>query len=135
MAEQQDQPPEMPDTKAAEAQPLGEAAEQEPASREEQDRREEARVPIHYKTEIRSLGDAYPAIVRDLSRWGLMAESDAPFAVRSYVYVVFPGLGSIPGRVTWTNEGRFGLNLLEPITDYHFERLIRILAPDLDEAA
>jgi hypothetical protein len=90
MAEQQDQPPEMPDTKAAEAQPLGEAAEQEPASREEQDRREEGRVPIHYKTEIRSLGDAYPAIVRDLSRWGLMAESDAPFAVRSYVYVVFP---------------------------------------------
>ena len=112
-----------------------EATTPEPVSREEQDRREEGRVPIYHETEVRSLGDAYRATVLDLSRWGLMAQSDAPLSVRAYVYVVLPGVGSLPGRVTWTNNGCFGANLLEPITDHHFERLVRILPPRGEEAA
>jgi hypothetical protein len=105
------------------------------ASPEERDRREEGRVPVYHETEVRSLGEAHRAAVRDLSRWGLMAECEAQFAVRSYVYVVLPGVGSLPGRVTWTNEDRFGVNLLEPISEHHFERLVRILPSSPAEAA
>ena len=97
------------------------------AAREEQDRREEGRVPVFHETEVRALGEAHAATVRNLSRWGFMAESEAQLAVRSYVYVVLPGVGSLPGRVTWARNGCFGANLLEPITSYHFERLIHVL--------
>jgi hypothetical protein len=96
-------------------------------AREEQDRREEGRVPVCHETEIRSLGEAHRATIRDLSRWGAMVDCEAEMAVRSYVYVVLPGVGSLPARVTWARHGRFGANLLEPILDHHFERLIRIL--------
>ena len=104
-------------------------------SPEEQDRREDGRVTVFHETEVRSLGEVHRATVHDLSRWGLMAESEAELPVRSYIYVVFPGIGSLPARVTWAREGRFGANLLEPITDHHFERLIRILPSAPSEAA
>ena len=32
-------------------------------------------------------------------------------------------------------DGRFGVNLLEPITDHHFEKLVRILPSGPGEAA
>ena len=105
------------------------------AAREEQDRREDGRVPVCHETEVRSLGEAYRATVRDLSRWGVMAECEAQLSVRSYIYVVLPGVGSLPARITWTREGRFGANLLEPISTDHFERLIRILPRDVASKA
>jgi hypothetical protein len=104
-------------------------------AREEQDRREEGRVAVCHETEVRSLGDAHRATVRDLSRWGAMIECGAEMSVRSYVYIVLPGLGSLPARITWAREGRFGANLLEPISSDHFERLIRILPRGLAEQA
>jgi hypothetical protein len=104
--------------------------------REEQDRREEGRVPVYFETEVRCLGEPYRATIRDLSRWGALAECEEELKVRSYIYVVLPGVGSLPARVTWAKDGRFGANLLEPITDEHFERLVRVLprAP-IDQAA
>ena len=96
-------------------------------TREEQERREDGRIPVFHPTEVRSMGETYSAVVRDLSRWGAMVECSEPLRVRSYIYLVLPGLGSLPGRVTWWREGHFGANLLEPITDHHFERLIRVL--------
>lgn len=104
-------------------------------AREGPDRREEGRIAVHHETEIRSLGEAHRATVRDLSRWGAMVECAAELAVRSYVYVVLPGVGSLPARVTWSREGRFGANLLEPISADHFERLIRILPRGITEQA
>jgi hypothetical protein len=112
-----------------------EAAPAADAAREEQDRREEDRVPVCHETEIRSLGEAYEATVRDLSRWGVMVECGTEMSVRSYVYVVLPGVGSLPARVTWSRGGRFGANLLEPISSEHFERLIRVLPSGLTQAA
>lgn len=100
------------------------------AAREQQDRREEERHAVFHETEVRHLSEPYAATIRDLSRWGVMVECATDFAVRSYVYVVLPGVGALPARVTWSREGRFGANLLEPITDHHFERLIRILPKD-----
>jgi hypothetical protein len=100
----------------------------------EQERREEGRVEVFHRTEVRSMGETYAAVVRDLSRWGAMVECAEPLRVRSYIYLVLPGLGSLPGRVTWTREGCFGANLLEPITDYHFERLIRVIPPRPEDA-
>jgi hypothetical protein len=145
MEEQQEQtqpaPPE--DAQLEPTQPPGREAieeQQEPASsedaaREEQDRREEGRVPVYHETEVRCLGERYRGTVRDLSRWGAMIECEAEMTVRSYVYVVLPGVGSLPARVTWSRGGRFGANLLEPISDEHFERLIRILPKAPSEAA
>ena len=109
----------------------------EPLSAEakaEQERREEGRVEVFHRTEVRSMGETYAAIVLDLSRWGAMVECPEPLRVRSYIYLVLPGLGSLPGRVTWARDGRFGANLLEPITDYHFERLIRVIPAKAEEA-
>lgn len=120
MSEEQEQP--QPDAAAEE-------------TREEKDRREEGRIPVYHETEVRSLGEPYRAVVRDLSRWGFAAECPGEFAVRSYVYLVLPGVGSLPGRVTWVKDGRFGANLLEPISAEHFERLIRILPSGAIEAA
>lgn len=96
-------------------------------SREEQDRREEGRIPVYFETEVRCLGEPYRATIRDLSRWGALAECEDELKVRSYIYVVLPGVGSLPARVSWVQDGRFGANLLEPISDEHFERLVRIL--------
>lgn len=119
----------------SEEQAAQEPEKQPELSREEQDRREEGRVPVYHETEVRSLGEPHRAFVRDLSRWGFSAECAAEFSVRSYVYIVLPGVGSLPGRVTWVNNGRFGANLLEPITNEHFERLVRILPSQPTEAA
>ncbi len=118
-----------------EQQEPGEAGPAAEAARQEQDRREEGRVPVCHETEVRSLGEAYRATVRDLSRWGVMVECGAEMSVRSYVYVVLPGVGSLPARVTWSRGGRFGANLLEPISSDHFERLIRVLPSGFAEAA
>jgi hypothetical protein len=124
MEDQQEQP--QPD-------PAAEAAAD--AEREARERREEGRVTIFHETEVRSLGEAHRAIVRDLSRWGIMAECDAELSVRSYIYIVLPGVGSLPGRVTWARDGRFGANLLEPLSTDHFERLVRLLPDRGAEAA
>ncbi len=112
MAEQQEQPS---------------SDDQAETSREDQDRREEGRVAVFYETEVRSLGEAHQATVRNFSRWGVMVQSSAQLSVRSYIYVVLPGVGSLPGRVTWARSGCFGANLLEPISAEHFDRLVRIL--------
>jgi hypothetical protein len=105
------------------------------AEREAQERREDGRIPVFHETEVRSLGEAHRATVRDLSRWGIMAECETELSVRSYIYVVLPGVGSLPGRVTWVRDGRFGANLLEPLSCDHFERLVRILPDRAAEAA
>lgn len=79
------------------------------------DRRRTQRRTLRLDVAARSATAESAVIIRDLSRTGLLIETDAAFAVGETFLLVLPELGAAPARVV-RNEGRlFGCEFLSPV--------------------
>lgn len=85
------------------------------------DERSEAREEVHYRTRAnRANGLPVDLLVVNISACGLMARSDASFAVGDRLRVRLPAVGQVPAEVRWSLGGRIGCQLdqMIPLADY-----------------
>ncbi|MBJ7439959.1 MAG: PilZ domain-containing protein [Sphingopyxis sp.] len=56
-------------------------------------------------------GRSHPVVVRvrNLSPGGMLAEATVPVEQGAAVDIVLNNVGSVPGRVVWAGEGKFGI--------------------------
>lgn len=79
------------------------------------DRRRMQRRTLRLDVAARSEKTESDVVIRDLSRTGLLLETDAPFAVGETFILVLPELGAAPARIV-RNEGKsFGCEFLSPV--------------------
>ena len=79
------------------------------------ERRRTTRRTLRLDVAARSSTAESAVVIRDLSRTGLLIETDAAFAVGETFLLVLPELGAAPARVV-RNDGRlFGCEFLSPV--------------------
>jgi hypothetical protein len=55
----------------------------------------------------------------DFSPQGFRASCDATLKPHSYVSLEIGGIGSVPARVVWSDQGQFGAKFIHPINPAH----------------
>lgn len=80
------------------------------------DRRRAARRTIRLDAPASSATMESNVVIRDLSKTGLLIESEAGFSVGETFLIVLPEIGATPARVKWNLGKRFGCEFLSPVT-------------------
>lgn len=85
------------------------------------------RAEVAVRTVLRALGThGHPAVVRDLSASGFMAETDQDFIPGETARLQLPDIGFISARVVWSGGGKVGGAFDQPIKPAPLERLMRL---------
>jgi len=79
------------------------------------DRRRMQRRTLRLDVAARSETNESAVVIRDLSRTGLLIETDAPFAVGETFILVLPELGAAPARIVRSEGKSFGCEFLSPV--------------------
>ncbi len=79
------------------------------------DRRRTRRRTLRLDVAARSAAAESAVVIRNLSRTGLLIETDAAFAVGETFLLVLPELGAAPARVVRSDGRRFGCEFLSPV--------------------
>lgn len=79
------------------------------------DRRRMPRRTLRLDVAARSATSEAPVVIRNLSRTGLLIETDAAFALGETFLLVLPELGAAPARVVRENGRLFGCEFLTPV--------------------
>lgn len=79
------------------------------------DRRRTQRRTLRLDVAARSDTSESAVVIRDLSRTGLLIETDAAFAVGETFILVLPELGAAPARVVRNEGNSFGCEFLSPV--------------------
>lgn len=83
------------------------------------------RTAVAVQTVLRALGThGHPAIVRDLSASGFMAETDQEFIPGETARLQLPEIGFVSARVIWGSNGKVGGEFDQPIKPAPLARLI-----------
>src|SRR3546814_21126581 len=64
---------------------------------------------------IKAAGIEYPAVIRNLSSTGMMAEVDAPLELGMEISLALANFGELRGTVRWMHGSRIGIFLETPI--------------------
>jgi hypothetical protein len=82
----------------------------------ESDARKAERIPVDIDAAMRELGASGADVrVHNLSTHGFMAEADAIYPVRSYVWLRLPGVGPLNARIIWRDCFRYGCEFVTPL--------------------
>lgn len=85
------------------------------------------RAAVAVQTVLRALGThGHPAIVRDLSASGFMAETDQDFIPGETARLQLPDVGFVSARVIWSNAGKVGGAFDQPLKSAPLARLIAL---------
>jgi hypothetical protein len=79
------------------------------------DRRRMKRRTLRLDVAARSETTESAVVIRDLSRTGLLLETDAAFAVGETFILVLPELGAAPARIVRNKGNSFGCEFLSPV--------------------
>ncbi|OWQ92885.1 hypothetical protein CDQ91_17190 [Sphingopyxis witflariensis] len=79
------------------------------------DRRRTERRTLRLDVAAQSSTEESAVIIRDLSRTGLLIETDTSFAVGETFLLVLPELGATPARIIRADGKRFGCEFLSPV--------------------
>lgn len=79
------------------------------------DRRRMARRTLRLDVTAHSSSRESAVVIRNLSRTGLLIETDATFAVGETFLLVLPELGATPARVIRQEDKSFGCEFLSPV--------------------
>lgn len=79
------------------------------------DRRRTERRTLRLDVTAQSSSSESAIIIHDLSRTGLLIETDADFAIGETFLLVLPDLGATPARVVRSDGIRFGCEFLSPV--------------------
>ena len=79
------------------------------------DRRRTQRRTLRLDVAARSATTESAVVIRDLSRTGLLIETDAAFAVGETFILVLPELGAAPARIVRSEGKSFGCEFLSPV--------------------
>ena len=82
----------------------------------------------------RSASSEAAVVIRNLSRTGLLIETDAAFALGETFLLVLPELGAAPARVVRENGRLFGCEFLTPVPESAISAAL-LKAPHDDDAA
>ncbi|RHW18980.1 PilZ domain-containing protein [Sphingomonas gilva] len=91
------------------------------------DARRHPRTAVAVETVLRALGThGHPAVVRDLSSGGFMAETDQQFIPGETARLQLPEIGYVSARVIWSTGGKVGGAFDQPLKSGPLARLISI---------
>ena len=91
------------------------------------DLRRAPRTAVAVQTVLRALGThGHPAVVRDLSASGFMAETDQDFIPGETARLQLPDIGFVSARVIWSNAGKVGGAFDQPLKSAPLARLITL---------
>lgn len=79
------------------------------------DRRRTRRRTLRLDVAARSAAAESAVVIRNLSRTGLLIETDAAFAVGETFLLILPELGAAPARVVRSDGRLFGCEFLSPV--------------------
>ena len=79
------------------------------------ERRRTERRTLRLDVAARSSTEESAVIIRDLSRTGLLIETDTSFVVGETFLLVLPELGATPARIIRADGNRFGCEFLSPV--------------------
>lgn len=79
------------------------------------DRRRMERRTLRLDVTAQSSSSESSVVIHDLSRTGLLIETDATFATGETFLLVLPELGATPARVIRSDGNRFGCEFLSPV--------------------
>ncbi|MGL3823003.1 PilZ domain-containing protein [Sphingopyxis sp. R3-92] len=79
------------------------------------DRRRTERRTLRLDVAAQSSTEESAVIIRDLSRTGLLIETDTSFTVGETFLLVLPELGATPARIIRADGKRFGCEFLSPV--------------------
>lgn len=89
--------------------------------------RRSPRIAVAVETILRALGThGHPAVVRDLSASGFMAETEQDFIPGETARLQLPEVGFVSARVIWSKGGRVGGAFDQPIKSGPLSRLIAL---------
>lgn len=97
------------------------------------DRRRTERRTLRLDVAARSSTIESAVIIRDLSRTGLLIETDAAFTVGETFLLILPELGAAPARIVRSDGKRFGCEFLSPVPASAISAAL-LKAPYTDEA-
>jgi hypothetical protein len=91
------------------------------------DLRRAPRTTVAVQTVLRALGThGHPAIVRDISASGFMAETEQDFIPGETARLQLPDVGFVSARVIWSKAGKVGGAFDQPIKSVPLSRLIKL---------
>ena len=79
------------------------------------DRRRTQRRTLRLDVPARTTSAESAVVIRDLSRTGLLIETDADFELGETFILILPEIGAAPARIVRVDEKRFGCEFLSPI--------------------
>lgn len=79
------------------------------------DRRRTKRRTLRLDVAARSATTESAVVIRDLSRTGLLIETDAVFAIGETFILILPELGAAPARIVRSDGKSFGCEFLSPV--------------------
>lgn len=72
------------------------------------------RRPLYIWGTVRALGqEGAKLLVRNMSKGGMMGETEARFAAGSFVEITLPGMEAKNARIAWCEDGRIGARFLQ----------------------
>src|SRR3546814_8178384 len=74
-----------------------------------------ARISMLRAARIKAAGIEYPAVIRNISSTGMMAEVDAPLELGMEISLDLANFGELRGTVRWMQGSRIGIFLEAPI--------------------
>lgn len=99
------------------------------------DRRRTRRRTLRLDVAARSASTESAVVIRNLSRTGLLIETDAAFAVGETFLLVLPELGAAPARVVRNEGRRFGCEFLSPVPASAISAALLKASYDAEEGA
>ena len=83
---------------------------------------------VHYRARaIGPDGQPFSLLIVNISAMGLMARSEAPYAVDDRLKVSLPAVGNVVAHIRWSLGGRIGCELEQPIPLAEYYDLLAIL--------
>lgn len=93
------------------------------------DQRRASRDLVDMVSHVTTGGRTHGIRIINLSALGLMGRSDSSFMAGEQVGVWLPIVKDVPAEIRWVEDGRLGMEFLEPITPHIYDAMLGLIPP------
>ena len=93
------------------------------------DQRRARRDLVDMVSHVTARGRTYGARIINISPLGLMCRGEAELLLGERATVWLPILKDVPAEIRWVEDGRFGLEFMEPIEPRIYDALLTLIPP------
>ena len=94
--------------------------------------RRQPRLVLRLHTGVGQSGKAFDAEILNLSRNGMLVQTEAQLSLDDPIAVVLPNRGAVPAKVVWFADELYGCSFLEPISQDELEAATDVASQEED---